>query len=440
MNYDFLVLGGGSGGVRAARLAGSFGAKVALVEKNELGGTCVNLGCVPKKLFVYASEFAHTEKIAKGFGWNIKADFNWQRLVENKNNEIKRLNKIYEKILKENKVDIIRGKGELISSNELKVGKKILSAKYILLASGSSSFLPNIKGIENALISDDIFFLKQLPKSIAIVGGGYIAIEFAGIFNSLGVETNLIHRNKNLLKDFDKDTVRHLLEEMKTKGVNFMLDQTIEKIEEKDNKKMLFLNQGIQKSVDTVFYAIGRKPNFTGILSEELGIKLAKNGGIEVNEYFQTSIPNIFAVGDIINHVNLTPVAIRQAVVVANYLFNNKKITLNYKNLPTAVFSQPNLAGVGYTEETAKAFSIETYQTSLVPMKYALSSEKEKAFLKLIVDKNSKKLLGAHMVGADAGEIMQIFAFALQAGCNKKDLDKTIGVHPSLAEEWATLK
>jgi glutathione reductase (NADPH) len=439
--YDFLVIGGGSGGVRAARLAASFGAKVALVEKSNLGGTCVNLGCVPKKLFVYASEFAHTKKIAEGYGWDINDSFDWQRLVENKNKEIKRLNAIYEDLLQKHNVDILFGKAEIIANNEVRVNEKTYSSKKILIATGGYPFLPEVPGIEHACVSDDVFFLKKLPKSIAIVGAGYIAIEFAGIFHSLGVQTTLIHRNQNLLRGFEEEAVQHLITEMKQKGVNFLLDCNIEKITANGEQKTLHFQGGNQKVVDLVFYAVGRKPNLEGMNTEKLGIEFANNGGIAVNEFFQTSNENIFAVGDIINHVNLTPVAIRQAVVVANYLFNDKKIALDYKKLPSAVFSQPNLASVGYKEKEAAAeFEIEVFRAKLTPMKYSLSDYKEQALLKLIVEKKTQQVLGVHMVGPEAGEIIQIFAFALQANCTKQDLDKTIGVHPSLAEEWATMK
>lgn len=440
-DYDLLVIGGGSGGVRAARLSASFGAKVALVEKSYLGGTCVNIGCVPKKLFVYASEFAHTKKIAAGYGWNIKSEFNWQVLIKNKNKEIQRLNQIYENLLNTHQVKIITGEAKIFEKNKVQIGNKIYTSKKILLATGSSPYIPKVTGSQYATVSDEIFFLKNLPKSIAIVGAGYIAIEFAGIFCALGVKTTLIHRSQKLLRSFEQEAVAHLLSEMKKNGVKFCLDMSIEKIEENNNQKIIFLKNGEKKIVDLVFYAVGRKPNLQGIDLEKLGIELATNGGIAVNEVFQTTNPDIFAVGDVINHVNLTPVAIRQAIVVAYHLFKNQKVALDYQNLPTAVFSQPNLGTVGYTEEqAAKNFEIEVFKSTLTPMKYSLSNYKQKAFLKLIVEKKSQKILGVHLIAPDAGEIAQIFAFAMRAGCTKQELDQTIGVHPSLAEEWVTMK
>ena len=439
--YDFLVIGGGSGGIRASRLAASFGAKVGIIEKDKLGGTCVNLGCVPKKLFMYASEFANLKKIAAGYGWSINADFNWQTLIKNKNQEIQKLNQIYEETLTKFKVDIIRGKAEILAKNKVQVNGRIYYSKKLLLATGSYPSLHQIDGIEHAVVSDDLFYLEQLPKSIAIVGAGYIAIEFAGIFCSLGVKTFLIHRNQTLLKNFDQDVVKHLIFEVKQKGVNFCLEQTIKRIETNGEHKIIHLSSGEKKSVDLVFYATGRQPNLIGMNLDKLGIKLAQNGGIEVNEFFQTSNKDIYAVGDVIDHINLTPVAIKQAIVVANYLFNNKKIPLDYEYIPTAIFSQPNLASVGYTEAEAKdKFEIEVYKTLVTPLKYSIANYKEKALLKLIVVKKTQKIIGVHMVGPSAGEVIQIFAVALRAGCTKEDLDKTVGLHPSLAEEWVTMQ
>ena len=437
---DFLVIGGGSGGVRAARLSASFGAKVVLIEKNQLGGTCVNLGCVPKKFFVYASDFRHQFKVAQGYGWDVQSKLNWQKFIANKNKEILRLNSIYQKLLEDNGVEIVFGEAKLLDKNTVQVGEQTYQAEKILIATGSNPFLPKIEGIELAHISDDMFFLPELPQKAVVVGAGYIAVEFAGILNSFGVQTTLIHRNENLLRAFDRETVAHLVSEMKKRGIAFELGCQIEKIQKQNESLLLQLNNGKETKTDLLLYAIGRKPNLDNLALEKIGIELAKNGGISVNSFFQTTSANIYAIGDIINHINLTPVAIKQAVVVAHHLFNNKTLTLNYKNLPTAVFSQPNLATVGLTEEEAKKQGdVEIFKATPTPMKYSLSESKEKAFLKLIVDKASQKIIGAHMVGADAGEIMQIMAVAIRAGATKMDFDQTIGVHPSLAEEWVTL-
>ena len=437
---DFLVIGGGSGGVRAARLSASFGAKVVLIEKNQLGGTCVNLGCVPKKFFVYASDFRHQFKVAQGYGWDVQSKLNWQKFIANKNKEITRLNSIYQKLLEDNGVEIVFGEARLLDKNKVQVGEQTYQAEKILIATGSNPFLPKIEGIELASISDDMFFLPELPQKAVVVGAGYIAVEFAGILNSFGVQTTLIHRNENLLKTFDRETVAHLVSEMKKRGIAFELCRQIEKIQKQNESLLLQLNNEKELTTDLLLYAIGRKPNLDNLALEKIGIKLAENGGISVNSFFQTNVPNIYAIGDIINHINLTPVAIKQAVVVAHHLFNNKTLTLNYKNLPTAVFSQPNLATVGLTEEEAKKQGdVEIFKATPTPMKYSLSESKEKAFLKLIVNKSNQKIIGAHMVGADAGEIMQIMAVAIRAGATKMDFDQTIGVHPSLAEEWVTL-
>ena len=364
---DFLVIGGGSGGVRAARLSASFGAKVVLIEKSQLGGTCVNLGCVPKKFFVYASDFRHQFKTAQGYGWDVQSKLNWQKFIANKNKEITRLNSIYQKLLEDNGVEIVFGEAKLLDNNLVQVGEQIYKADKILLATGGKPFLPDIEGIELASISDDMFFLPELPKKAVVVGAGYIAVEFAGILNSFGVETTLIHRNENLLKTFDRETVAHLVSEMKKRGIAFELGCQIEKIQKQNESLLLQLNNGKETKTDLLLYAIGRKPNLDNLSLEKIGIELAKNGGISVDSFFQTTSANIYAIGDIINHINLTPVAIKQAVVVANHLFNNKSLTLNYQNLPTAVFSQPNLATVGLTEEEAeKQGEVEIFRQHLL--------------------------------------------------------------------------
>ena len=372
---DFLVIGGGSGGVRAARLSASFGAKVVLIEKSQLGGTCVNLGCVPKKFFVYASDFRHQFKIAQGYGWDVQSKLNWQKFIANKNKEITRLNSIYQKLLEDNGVEIVFGEAKLLDNNLVQVGEQIYKADKILLATGGKPFLPDIEGIELASISDDMFFLPELPKKAVVVGAGYIAVEFAGILNSFGVETTLIHRNENLLKTFDRETVAHLVSEMKKRGIAFELGCQIEKIQKQNESLLLQLNNGKETKTDLLLYAIGRKPNLDNLSLEKIGIELAKNGGISVDSFFQTTSANIYAIGDIINHINLTPVAIKQAVVVANHLFNNKSLTLNYQNLPTAVFSQPNLATVGLTEEEAeKQGEVEIFKATPTPMKFSFSA------------------------------------------------------------------
>ena len=393
---------------------------------------------------MFAINFTHQFKVAKGYGWDIQSQLNWQKFIANKNKEILRLNSIYQNLLEDNGVKIVFGEARLLDKNTVQVGEQIYQAEKILIATGSNPFLPEIEGIELASISDDMFFLPELPQKAVVVGAGYIAVEFAGILNSFGVQTTLIHRNENLLKAFDRETVAHLVAEMKNKGIVFELSRQIKKISRKTNKPndslQLLLDSEKELNTDLLLYAVGRKPNLDKLALEKIGIKLAENGGISVNSFFQTTVPNIYAIGDIINHVNLTPVAIKQAVVVAHHLFKGKSLKLNYQNLPTAIFSQPNLATVGLTEEEArKQTEIEVFKATLTPMKYNLSESKEKAFLKLIVNKSNQKIIGSHMVGADAGEIMQIMAVAIRAGATKMDFDQTIGVHPSLAEEWVTL-
>ena len=286
---DFLVIGGGSGGVRAARLSASFGAKVVLIEKNQLGGTCVNLGCVPKKFFVYASDFRHQFKVAQGYGWDVQSKLNWQKFIANKNKEILRLNSIYQKLLEDNGVEIVFGEAKLLDKNTVQVGEQTYQAEKILIATGSNPFLPKIEGIELAHISDDMFFLPELPQKAVVVGAGYIAVEFAGILNSFGVQTTLIHRNENLLKAFDRETVAHLVSEMKKRGIAFELGCQIEKFQKQNESLLLQLNNGKETKTDLLLYAIGRKPNLDNLALEKIGIQLAKNGGISVNSFFQTT-------------------------------------------------------------------------------------------------------------------------------------------------------
>ncbi len=442
-DYDLFVIGAGSGGVRAARMSSSFGARVAITEDRYLGGTCVNVGCVPKKLLVYASHFSEDFENARGFGWKLgTSDFNWQQLIKNKNTEIERLNGVYENILSSAGVELIEGHGSLVDEHTVAVDGKNYSAERILLATGGWPSIPDIPGKEHVISSNEVFFLETLPEKILICGGGYIAVEFAGIFNGLGVDTTLLYRGPLFLRGFDEDVRNFLAEEMQKKGIKLKFETNIDSIEKTDNQLQATLTDGTTRTADQILYATGRKPKTEGIGIESLGIKLDKAAAIVVNDEYQTNIPSIYAVGDVTNRVNLTPVALAEGMFLARRLYNNETAPVDYENIPTCVFSQPNIGTVGLTEEEArdKYDQLEIYKSSFTPMKHTLTGADEKTFMKLIVDKTTNRVIGVHMVGPEAGEIMQGIGIALKAGASKADFDKTIGIHPTTAEEFVTMR
>ncbi len=442
-DYDLFVIGAGSGGVRAARMASGFGAKVAISEDRYLGGTCVNVGCVPKKLLVYASHFSEDFKNSAGFGWTREpAQFNWQTLIQNKNNEIKRLNKVYEKILDTAGVELIDGHTSLVDEHTVAVDGKHYSAESILLATGGWPDIPDIPGKEHIISSNEVFFLETLPEKIIIVGGGYIAVEFAGIFNGLGVDTTLLYRGPLFLRGFDNDVRHFLAQEMQKKGITLKFDTNIESIDKHNKQLQATLTDKTTLPADQILYATGRKPKTAGMGIETVGVNLDKNAAIIVNEQYQTNIPSIYAVGDVTNRVNLTPVALAEGMFLAKRLYNNETAPVDYDNIPTCVFSQPNIGTVGLTEETAREQydQIDIYRSSFTAMKHTLSGDDEKTFMKLIVDKKSDRVVGVHMIGADAGEIIQGIGIAIKAGATKADFDKTIGIHPTTAEEFVTMR
>jgi glutathione reductase (NADPH) len=442
-DYDLFVIGAGSGGVRAARMASSFGARVAITEDRYLGGTCVNVGCVPKKLLVYASHFSEDFKNARGFGWRVgSTDFNWQQLIKNKNTEIERLNGVYEKILSSAGVELIEGHGTLVDEHTVAVDGKNYSAERILIATGGWPSIPDIPGKEHVISSNEVFFLEKLPEKVVIAGGGYIAVEFAGIFNGLGVDTTLLYRGPLFLRGFDEDVRKFLAEEMRKKGIKLKFETNIDSVEKTDNQLLATLTDGSTLTADQILYATGRKPKTEGIGIESLGIKLDKAAAIVVNDEYQTNIPSIYAVGDVTNRVNLTPVALAEGMFLARRLYNNETSPVDYENIPTCVFSQPNIGTVGLTEEEARDQyeQIDIYKSSFTPMKHTLSGDDEKTFMKLIVDKATNRVIGVHMVGPEAGEIMQGIGIAMKAGASKADFDKTIGIHPTTAEEFVTMR
>ena len=442
--YDLVVIGGGSGGVRAARIAAGHGAKVAICEEYRYGGTCVIRGCVPKKLMVYASAFHEEFVDSKHFGWSSKVEgFDWTTLIQNKDTEIDRLNKIYEGLLSNAGVDILFGSASLLDANTVSINDQQLNAKTILIATGGTPFMPSIEGIEHAISSNEVFHLEDKPDSAAVVGGGYIAVEFAGIFNGLGIDTSLIYRGAQILRGFDGSVSAHLSQEIQKKGINLMLNNTITKITLTDSgQKQLTLSDGSSKTVDCVLFATGRVPNVEGLNLAEVGVTLGEKGQIAVDQYSRTSVENIYAVGDVTDRIALTPVATMEGHAFADTVFGNNARLANHDNVPSAVFSQPPVASVGLSEEDARSTyaNVDTYSSEFKILKHTLTDNTERTLMKLIVDADSDAVVGAHMVGHDAAEIMQGIAIAIKAGAKKSDFDATVGIHPSSAEEFCTMR
>ena len=441
--YDLFVIGGGSGGIRAAWLSSSFGARVAIAEEKYLGGTCVNVGCVPKKLFFYASHFSEEFNHAQSYGWyHNNNKFVWDDLIKNKNKEIERLNGIYQKILDDSNVKVFEEHAKIIDPHTIKINNENITTKYIMIATGGWPYVPNIEGKELAITSNEAFFLETLPNKIIIVGGGYIAVEFASIFKGLNIETSLIYRGPLFLRGFDKDLREVLSNEMEKKGINLIFNKDIKKIKKINTEISAELDDGQKLMADQVMFATGRRPNCSNIGLDEVGVKLDAEGAIEINSNYQTSISSIYAVGDVTNRINLTPVALAEGSIVANNLFNNTSKIASYENIPTCVFSQPNIATVGLTEDEArkKYKDITVYKSLFTPLKLTLTQSNEKSFIKLITNKKTNLVIGAHMVGENAGEIMQGIAIAIKAGVTKEIFDSTIGIHPTLAEEFVTMR
>jgi glutathione reductase (NADPH) len=442
-DYDLFIVGAGSGGVRAANMAAAQGVRVAIAEERNLGGTCVNLGCVPKKLLVYASQFSDEFEAAAGFGWTVgESSFNWSRLIVNKNEEVERLHAVYRNRLQKSGAIIISGRAKLLDAHTVTVDAIQYSAERILIATGGWPFVPDIPGKQHIVTSNDMFFLDQLPKRIIIVGGGYIGVEFASIFHSLGVDTTICHRGDKLLDGFDDDIRDFLADEMTRKGISILFNIDIESIESADDGFSVRLIDGSKMTTDLVMYATGRKPNATGLGLETLGVELNKEGAIKVNSDYQTNVPSIYALGDVTDRVNLTPVAIAEGAALVKSLYINQSQPVDYDNIPTAVFCRPNIASVGLTEAQAreKYPDIDIYQTRFTPIKNTLSGVDEKTLMKMIVVRSTDCVIGIHMVGTDAPEIIQGMAIAIRAGATKAIFDSTIGIHPTAAEEFVTLR
>ena len=444
-DFDLYVIGAGSGGVRAARFAAGFGAKVAVAESRYLGGTCVNVGCVPKKLLVYGAHFAEDFEQASGFGWSLgEANFDWATLIANKDREINRLNGIYRNLLVNSGVTLHEGHARLVDAHQVEINGERFTARHILIATGGWPQIPEIPGREHAIGSNEAFFLKELPKRVLVVGGGYIAVEFAGIFHGLGAQTSLLYRGDLFLRGFDGSVRKHLQEELTKRGLDLQFNADIERIDKQaDGSLKATLKDGRVLEADCVFYATGRRPMLDNLGLENTGVKLDERGFVAVDDLYQTAEPSILAIGDVIGRVQLTPVALAEGMAVARRLFKPEQYrAVDYANIATAVFSLPNIGTVGLTEEDARknGHNVQVFESRFRPMKLTLTDCQEKTLMKLVVDADTDKVLGCHMVGPDAGEIVQGLAIALKAGATKQHFDETIGVHPTAAEEFVTMR
>lgn len=446
-NFDLVVIGAGSGGVRAARIAATLGARVAIIEGRFFGGTCVNVGCVPKKMFAYASEFTAMAELAENYGFTAQVGaVNWPQLRGNKDKEIGRLNGIYEKLLDGAGVSIFRGYGQVTANNTVTVNDQSLVAKHIIVATGGQPFMPDIPGAEHALLSDDLFVLPVLPKTAVVVGGGYIACEFASILNGLGVQVEQVYRGELFLRGFDDDIRQHVATSMAADGVALRFNTDVTAIEKDGSGKTIRLSDNSAIRVDEVFYATGRVPKVSNLFS---GVDVATkaNGAIMVNDQFETNVAGVYAIGDVIDRVQLTPVALAEGMWLANHLFGDASAqtsaqSVDYANIPTAVFSHPNIATIGLsqTEALDKHSVIRVYRSTFRPLRYTLGDIQQRTMMKLIVDDASDRVVGLHMAGEEAAEIVQGFAVAVRMGATKADFDRTIGIHPTSAEEFVTLR
>ncbi len=444
-DYDLFVIGAGSGGVRAARMAANTGAKVVIAEEHRVGGTCVIRGCVPKKIFVYASHFGKDFKDAENYGWSVEnPTFDWAKLIANKDTEIDRLNQIYIKNLNASNVQIletravVRGPHTIYLLNE----ELEVTARTILVATGGAPFVPPFPGSEHAITSNEAFHLPQLPQNMVIVGGGYIAVEFAGIFAGLGVQVTQLYRGKQILRGFDDDLCQNLSAEMIRHGIDIQLNADVMEITPSGSSYRVDLKNGDVIYTDLVMYATGRKPNTGNLGLEKTGVELNRSGAVIVDEFSQTSVPSIYAVGDVTDRVNLTPVAIREGMAFVETVFKANPTTVDYDNIATAVFSEPELGTVGLTEAQAreKYTNIDIYKSLFKPMKHTISGRDTKTMMKIIVDADSDKVVGVHIMGPDSGEMAQLLGIAVKMGATKADFDATVAVHPTASEELVTMR
>lgn len=444
-DYDLFTIGAGSGGVRASRMAAQTGARVAVAEEYRVGGTCVIRGCVPKKLFVYASHFAEDFEDAQGFGWSATEPvFSWPALVAAKDKEIDRLNGLYIRGLRNANVEIIDDRAELRDTHTVHLvkEKRNVTARVILIATGGSPVMPAIPGIEYCITSNEAFYLEKLPRHITIVGGGYIAVEFAGIFHGLGVETTLLYRGEEVLRGFDNDLREGLHREMAKKGIDVRCKAEPLSVEKSNKGFDVKLNNGETLTTGLVMMATGRAPNTQGLGLEKAGVKLTSRGAVRVDEYSRSNIENIYAVGDVTDRMALTPVAIREGSAFADTVFGKNPTSVNYDYVPTAVFSQPEIGTVGFSEEDALARfgAVDIYKSTFRPMKHTLSGRDTQTIMKLVVEQATSRMLGVHILGPDAGEMVQCLGIALKMGATKADFDATMALHPSAAEELVTMR
>jgi len=426
--------------VRASRVAASYGARVAIAESGRFGGTCVNVGCIPKKLFSYAAHYREDFEVARSFGWTLGgASFDWKTLLANKDREIARLNGVYENLLVKAGVTILRARATVVDPHTVEVEGRRITARHILVATGSWPQAPDIPGSELAITSNEAFFLEALPRRALVVGGGYVALEFASIFNGLGVDTTVAYRGPCLLRGFDTDLGERLAEEMRKKGVAIRLQANPAKLEK---GLRVTYEDGATQEVDLVMFATGRRPNTGGMGLAEAGVRLAADGAVVVNEFSRSSVESIHAIGDVTNRLNLTPVATAEAMWLARTLFRGEPTPVDHDNVPTAVFSDPNVATVGLAEHRAREQfgRVDVYKSAFRALKHTLGDHPERTFMKLVVDAASQRVVGAHMLGPEAGEIIQGLAIAVKLGATKAQFDATIGIHPTAAEEFVTMR
>jgi len=442
---DLFVIGAGSGGVRAAQVAAGYGARVMIAEEYRIGGTCVIRGCVPKKLLVYASRFSDAFEDAAGYGWSVgKTKFDWAALIANKDREIARLEAAYVTTLERHNVEIVKTRAVLEDANTVRLatGARIRAETVLIATGGRPHHGTPIAGEKHVISSNEAFHLKKLPKRILIQGGGYIAVEFAGIFNGLGSEVSLVYRGEKILRGFDDDVREHLARELGLRGIRVLTRKIVTAVERVNQGFDVALSDNEQIVVDLAMFATGRRPNVEGLGLEAAGVKISERSGIVVDTYSRTSAPNIYAVGDVTDRVNLTPVAIREGHAFADTVFGDKPTAVDHANVPTAVFSEPEVGVVGLTETQAveKLVKVDIYKTSFRPMKAALSGRDTRVFMKLVVDGSTDRIVGCHIIGPDAGELIQIVGIAVKMGATKANFDATIAVHPTVAEELVTIR
>ena len=442
---DLFVIGGGSGGVRAARIAGSYGARVMVAEEYRVGGTCVIRGCIPKKLFVYASRFADEFEDAAGYGWTVpEPSFDWPTLIANKDREIARLEAAYTTTLERAKVEIVKSRATLIDPHAVRLANGgTVRAKHILIATGGAPYQgADIAGLEHVISSNEAFHLPSLPKSILIQGGGYIALEFACIFAGLGSQVTLVYRGDNILRGFDDDVRDHLRGELERRGIKIITKRLVEAVEKVEHGLCVELSDHEGVTVERVMFATGRRPNTAGLGLDAAGVKVGDKGEIKVNEFSQTSVPHIYAVGDVTDRVNLTPVAVREGHAFADTVFGGKPTPVDHTNVATAVFSEPEIGVVGLTEAAAcrSLRKVDIYKTVFRPLKHTLSGRDTRTFMKLVVDGTTDRVVGCHIVGSDAAEIIQAVAIAVKLKATKAEFDATMALHPTAAEELVTMR